>query len=68
MSVRDGCGRGSDEIAGRVQNYIISTYVSQRPLSRQAISRISLGSFTGAVDFVLQLIRLKSLGSELQQS
>ena len=42
-----------------------STYVSQRPLSRRAIS---LGSFTGAVDFVLQLIRLESLGSELQQS
>ena len=29
---------------------------------------ISLGSFTGAGDFVLQLIRLKSLGSELQES
>ena len=42
-----------------------STYVSQRPLSRRAIS---LGSFTGAVDFILQLIRLESLGSELQQS
>ena len=43
----------------------IFTYVSQRPLSRRAIS---LGSFTGAVDFVLQLIHLESLGSELQQS
>ena len=43
----------------------LSTYVSQRPLSRRAIS---LGSFTGAVDFVLQLTRLESLGSELQQS
>ena len=36
-----------------------------QPLSKRAIS---LGSFTGAVDFVLQLIRLESLGSELQQS
>ena len=38
---------------------------ARQPLSRRAIS---LGSFTGAVDFVLQLIRLESLGSELQQS
>ena len=29
---------------------------------------ISSGSFTGAGDFVLQLIRLESLGSELQES
>ena len=28
----------------------------------------SLGSFTVAGDFVVQLIRLKSLGSELQES
>ena len=129
LSVCDGCGRGRNEFAGRVQNYHVrsschrtiilsrdsksccwsghsalqatrrmplwtlaialatgkntrlfgrldqnktrfSTYVSQRarqPLSRRATS---LGSFTGAVDFVyvLQLIRLESLGSELQQS
>ena len=38
------------------------TYVS--PSGRA----ISLGSFTGAGDFVLQLIRLESLGSELQES
>ena len=29
---------------------------------------ISLGSFTVAGDFVLQLIRLESLGSELEES
>ena len=29
---------------------------------------ISLGSFTGAGDFVLQLVRLESRGSELQES
>ena len=36
---------------------------ARQPLSRQAIS---LGSFTVAADFVLQLIHLESLGSELQ--
>ena len=38
---------------------------ARQPLSRRAIS---VGSFTVAGDFVLQLIRLESLGSELQQS
>ena len=38
---------------------------ARQPLSRQAIS---LGSFTVAGDFVLMLIHLKSLGSELQES
>ena len=38
---------------------------ARQKLSRRAISR---GSFTVAGDFVLQLIRLESLGSELQQS
>ena len=38
---------------------------ARQPLSRRAIS---LGSFTVAGDFMLQLIRLKSLGSELQES
>ena len=42
-----------------------STVTACRELSRRAIS---LGSFTGAVDFVLQLIHLESLGNELQQS
>ena len=46
------------------------TYVSQRAGGEAATVRraISLGSFTGAGDFVLQLIRLESLGSELQES
>ena len=43
------------------------TYVSQRA-GGEAATAISLGSFTGAGDFVLQLIRLESLGSELQES
>ena len=39
---------------------------ARQPLSRRAIS---LGScFTVAGDFVLMLIRLESLGSELQES
>ena len=38
---------------------------ARQPLSRRAIS---LGSFTVAGDFVLQLIRLESLGSELKES
>ena len=38
---------------------------ARQPPSGRAIS---LGSFTGAGDFVLQLIRLESLGSELQES
>ena len=37
----------------------------RQPLSRQVIS---LGSFTVAGDFVLMLIHLESLGSELQES
>ena len=37
----------------------------RQPLSRQVIS---LGSITVAGDFVLKLIRLESLGSELQES
>ena len=37
----------------------------RQPLSRQAIS---LGSFTVAGDFVLMLIHLENLGSELQES
>ena len=133
LSVCDGCGRGHNEFAGRVQNFrvpcaklshchrnfrdsikklllvrtlrvagyakdaIVDTchrtndgqehkiiwragpeqdtifYLrvtacreqGSQPLSKRAIS---LGSFTGAMDFVLQLIRLESLGSELQQS
>ena len=54
--------------AGPEQDFLLTCHSVQRarqPLSRRAIS---LGSFTGAVDFVLQLIRLQSLGSELQQS
>ena len=42
------------------------TYVSQRAESKAATVAISLGSFTVAGDFVLQLIRLESLGSKLQ--
>ena len=42
-----------------------SVQTARQPRSRRAIS---LGSFTGTGDFVLQLIRLKSLGSELQDS
>ena len=38
---------------------------ARQPLSQRAIS---LGSFTVAGDFVLMLIRLESLGSELQES
>ena len=45
------------------------TYVSQRAESRAATVTMSLGSFTVAGDFVLlQLIRLESLGSELEES
>ena len=54
--------------AGPEQDFLLTCHSVQRvrqPLSRRAIS---LGSFTGVVDFVLQLIRLESLGSELQQS
>ena len=54
--------------AGPEQDFLLTCHSVQRarqPLSRRAIS---LGSFTGAVDFVLQLIRFESLGSELQQS
>ena len=41
-----------------------------RERARQSLSRraISLGSLTVAGDFVLQLSRLESLGSELQES
>ena len=42
-----------------------SVQKARQKLSRRAISR---GSFTVAGDFVLQLICLESLGSELQQS
>ena len=42
------------------------TYVSQRAESQAATVMISLGSFQVAGDFVLQLIRLESLGSELE--
>ena len=45
------------------------TYVSQRAESRAATVTMSLGSFTVAGDFVLlQLIRLGSLGSKLEES
>ena len=44
------------------------TYVSQRAESKAATVTISMGSFTVAGDFVLQLIHLKSLGSELEAS
>ena len=43
-------------------------FVSQRAGSKVATVTISLGSFTVAGDFVLQLIHLESLGSELQVS
>ena len=42
-----------------------SVQTARQPRSRLAIS---LGSFTGTGDFVLQLIRLESLESELQDS
>ena len=42
--------------------------MSQRTESKAATVTISLGSFTVAGDFVLQLIRLESLGSELEES
>ena len=41
------------------------TACREHALSRRAIS---LGSFTVAGDFMLQLSRLESLGSELQES
>ena len=41
------------------------TACREQSLSRRAIS---LGSFTVAGDFVLQLSRLESLGSQLQES
>ena len=44
------------------------TYVSQRAESKAATVTISLGSFTVAGDFMLQLIRLESLGSELEEN
>ena len=45
----------------------VTAYVqtARQPPSGRAIS---LGSFTGTGDFVLQLIRFESLGSELQES
>ena len=49
-------------------NFSLTCHSVQRarqPLSRRAISG---GSFTVAGDFVLQLIRPESLGSELQES
>ena len=49
-------------------DFSLTCHIVQRarqPLSRRAISG---GSFTVAGDFVLQLIRLESLGSELQES
>ena len=45
-----------------------SLTVSQRAESKAATVTVSLGSFTVAGDFVLQLIRLESLGSKLQES
>ena len=57
--------------AGPVQDKIFQLCVTacrehaRQPLSRRAIS---LGSFTVAGDFVLMLICLESLGSELQES
>ena len=44
------------------------TYVAQCAKSKAATVTISLGSFTVAGDFVLQLIRLESLGSKLEES
>ena len=44
------------------------TYVSQRAESKAATVPISLGSFTVAGDFLLQLIPFESLGSELEES
>ena len=48
----------------------VFTYVSQRAESKAATVKrvISLGIHTVAGEFVLQVIRLKSLGSELQES
>ena len=70
-AIVDACHRTNDGQehkiiwrAGPEQDYLRVTACREQ-LSRRAIS---LGSFTGAVDFVLQLIRLESLGSELQQS
>ena len=44
------------------------TYVSLRAASKAATVTFSLGRFTVAGDFVLQLILLESLGSELEES
>ena len=73
-AIVDACHRTNDGQehkiiwrAGPEQDFLLTCHSVQRarqPLSRRAIS---LGSFTGAVDFILQLIRLESLGSELQQ-
>ena len=64
-SILDACHRTNDGQehkiiwrAGPEQDFLLTCHSVQRarqPLSRRAIS---LGSFTGAVDFVLQLIRL----------
>ena len=57
--------------AGPEQDKIFHLRVTAcREHARQPLSRrvISLGSFTMAEDFVLTLIRLESLGSELQES
>ena len=57
--------------AGPEQNKIFHLRVTAcREHARQSLSRqaISLGSFTVAGDFVLMLIHLESLGSELQGS
>ena len=54
--------------AGLERDTIFHRYVSQRASSKAATVTISLGSFTVAGDLVLQLIRLESLRSELEES
>ena len=73
----DACHRTSDEQehktiwrAGPEQDTIFYLRVTacREQGSHCHDERLALGSFMGAVDFVLQLIRLESLGSDLQQS
>ena len=54
-----------DENRTRFSTYCHRVQRARKPLSQRAIS---LGSCTGAGDFVLQLIRLETYGSELQES
>ena len=71
--MRDGCGRGNSlkllllgpQRVERDERHAIVGACHRTSNGQEHKIIRSLGSFTGAGDFVLQLIRLESLGSEL---